>query len=598
MTASIHNHGGIHLKLLNEELHRPENAKTDAQKFVVYHHLYWQRVWYLFRNREIDIVPPMQTIYVEGLPGVGKTFVINTLRNIIKIIAGKNDADAASAPTGCAAALIDGSTHARLMSIPVGKKAVKAPTNMVTTNANKLKHMKKMCSVLVARLMDEHSMMGLQDWAWAKHRNEELRRPSPPVMDEEFNEVSVNQNNVNLNEPDNTTFILDENTRMRQWGGIPFIYSFGDTNQLPPVAKRSTYDTRPPKQGADRLGKFAFHEFINTTDGSESISTVVVMEDVLRQSDEIFKTLLQNMRQGNMDDNDIDIMFSRVIHNLPDDEKQQFLSEGLHLVPTWKEANAINLEYIKTNLNTPIARYEAKMNTCKTNGKNCCISECNFPLRSLLCVGAKVMLLDNSIVEYKLMNGSVGVVKDLCFSNPEGTPDDNMYVVVDFSESTIPDEQKVITDMPSTYVPIPLVTRRCERNCCSMTAIPLQVCKALSIHKSQGMTVGEGKQFQKVIVYLPLNGNKCPGMELVATSRAVELNDFAIGNSLTQLTRQDLLKIGRTPAYNARRDFLKNIRNKSVPSQQQTRLAITALHQNATIHTDKTFEGGCNFLLD
>jgi len=57
-------------------------------------------------------------------------------------------------------------------------------------------------------------------------------------------------------------------------------------------------------------------------------------------------------------------------------------------------------------------------------------------------VGAKVMLLENFIVEYKLMNGSVGVIKDLCFSNPEGTPDDKMYVVVvvDFPDSTIPEE--------------------------------------------------------------------------------------------------------------------------------------------------------------
>jgi hypothetical protein len=66
-----------------------------------------------------------------------------------------------------------------------------------------------------------------------------------------------------------------------------------------------------------------------------------------------------------------------------------------------------------------------------------------------------------------------------------------------FPDSTIPDEQKLILNMSATHVPIPLVTRRCEINCCSMTAIPLQVCKALSIHKSQGMTVGEGKQFKK-----------------------------------------------------------------------------------------------------
>ena len=48
MNSYIHNHKGIHLKLLQEELHRPENARTDAQKFIIYHHLYWQRQWYLF----------------------------------------------------------------------------------------------------------------------------------------------------------------------------------------------------------------------------------------------------------------------------------------------------------------------------------------------------------------------------------------------------------------------------------------------------------------------------------------------------------------------------------------------------------------------
>jgi hypothetical protein len=39
------------------------------------------------------------------------------------------------------------------------------------------------------------------------------------------------------------------------------------------------------------------------------------------------------------------------------------------------------------------------------------------------------------------------------------------------------------------------------------------------------------RSIQMLISY-KTNGNKCPGQELVATSRAVELNDFAIGNSL------------------------------------------------------------------
>ena len=70
-----------------------------------------------------------------------------------------------------------------------------------------------------------------------------------------------------------------------------------------------------------------------------------------------------------------------------------------------------------------------------------------------------------------------------------------------------------------------------------MTAIPLMICKSLSMHKSQGMTVGQGEQFSKVMVYFPVGTNKCPGLELVAISRVVELNDFAVGNSQTELTK-------------------------------------------------------------
>ncbi len=72
-------HEGIQVQLLHEDLHHPENAKTDAQRFIIYHHLYWQWIWSLFRNGEINEIPPMQKNYVEGVPGVGKTFVINTL---------------------------------------------------------------------------------------------------------------------------------------------------------------------------------------------------------------------------------------------------------------------------------------------------------------------------------------------------------------------------------------------------------------------------------------------------------------------------------------------------------------------------------------
>jgi hypothetical protein len=154
------------------------------------------------------------------------------------------------------------------------------------------------------------------------------------------------------------------------------------------------------------------------------------------------------------------------------------------------------------------------------------------------------MLLHNFILEYKLMNGSVGTVRDICFQHPDGdknTEDEMKYVVAEFPDSTIPEGQNLIPGQPATWVPIPLVQRRCERKCCSISAMLLQLCKSLSIHKSQGMTVGQGKQFKKVVVHLPIaQRNNCPGLEMVAISRAMAVGDFAIGNKKVEVTKQDL----------------------------------------------------------
>eukprot|EP00957_Ditylum_brightwellii_P079111 6016614-Ditylum_brightwellii.AAC.1 len=62
-----------------------------------------------------------------------------------------------------------------------------------------------------------------------------------------------------------------------------------------------------------------------------------------------------------------------------------------------------------------------------------------------------------------------------------------------------------------------------------METLPLCVCKALSIHKCRGISVGPGKQWERVVVILPgKNQKNTPGMELVALSRVVDKESFAI----------------------------------------------------------------------
>ena len=146
-----------------------------------------------------------------------------------------------------------------------------------------------------------------------------------------------------------------------------------------------------------------------------------------------------------MDDNDINLIFGRVLSNMTNKEKQLVESEGLHLVPTWKQASSINLKYLQTHFEAPIAGYVAEINTCRTDGKNCCISECNLPLRSVLCVGAKVMLLVNYTVGYNLTNGSFGVVQNFVLAHLRGKKefeDSQIYVVVEFPKSKNPIREK------------------------------------------------------------------------------------------------------------------------------------------------------------
>ena len=70
----------------------------------------------------------------------------------------------------------------------------------------------------------------------------------------------------------------------RPWGGIPFIYSFGDCAQLPPVMMTALYDDKTAKANtADMLGKIAITEFLDPPNKRQCESTIVVMDQVLQQ---------------------------------------------------------------------------------------------------------------------------------------------------------------------------------------------------------------------------------------------------------------------------------------------------------------------------
>ena len=164
------------LQLFDTDMFKPENARTTEQRFIIYHHLYHLYSWkqYLESN-DPECVPPLQSYtLIEGLPGTGKTFVIKTLRNMTRLIFRNNNADMASAPTGCAASLFNGSTHNHCCDIPTGKAFQKYPTNIKQSDITKIKSMTKTMRNIICRIFYEHSMTGRSMFGWLKHRDEKF----------------------------------------------------------------------------------------------------------------------------------------------------------------------------------------------------------------------------------------------------------------------------------------------------------------------------------------------------------------------------------------------------------------------------------------
>ena len=219
-------------------------------------------------------------VKIKRLPGTGKSFIANTIRNINIT---------RCAPTGCdGVSLINGTTHHQLFNIPTGKVFHKPPKDWKEKNVSLKIAKHKYWKNIFTLLMDEDSMVGRPFWGWFKHRLEEFRTIKLKA-DENLNIQPI---------------FHDKRTELtkRIFGGIRAFYSMGDVNQLPPVAMKSITDDSNPNSlcSSDAIGKIAFSDFMNPLNQLETINFTSHMTDVARQKDEQFKNILSLMRNGTL----------------------------------------------------------------------------------------------------------------------------------------------------------------------------------------------------------------------------------------------------------------------------------------------------------
>ncbi len=140
-----------------------------------------------------------------------------------------------------------------------------------------------------------------------------------------------------------------------------------------------------------------------------------------------------------------------------------------------------------------------KVNHVREEGKLTCITT--------LAEGAIAMLLMNFIVEVGLFDDASSTIVDICYESREGPRMSGgslpCYVLVNFPDIKAVDGYTPWDEDIPTYVPRPVVTIKYECKSFSMTMIPLQVCKAISQYKAQGMTVGFKELYERLASIFP-----------------------------------------------------------------------------------------------
>jgi ATP-dependent DNA helicase PIF1 len=279
------------------------------------------------------------------------------------------------------------------------------------------------------------------------------------------------------------------------FGGVRLLL-FGDLHQLPPVVQEA-------EVAAHLESEFGGPFFFSLPSLREGAGTSLLeLGQVFRQRDEALPTALDRVRDGEADRNALDLLNTRV-HPL------RTLAEGqdfVILTPTNAAAQRINMAYLEALAGQP-RTYAAGI-----TGE---FSESAHPTDTVLALkpGAKVILLRND-PDRRWVNGTIARIARL--------EEKRVLVEIDGKEHEVEPvswearryafdqaEQKIVETIAGTF-----------------KQLPLRLAWALTIHKSQGLTLDR--------VYVDLGrGTFAHGQTYVALSRCRSLAGLALARPLS-----------------------------------------------------------------
>lgn len=278
------------------------------------------------------------------------------------------------------------------------------------------------------------------------------------------------------------------------FGGVRLVL-FGDLHQLPPVIQDAEVASHLESEYG---GPF----FFSVSSLREGLGTQrLELGEVFRQSDETLISVLNRVRDGEPDEHDLQVLNDQV-------HRVRTLSEGdpyVILTPTNAAAQRINMAYLEALPTTPHA-FKAKVAGDYTRGAH--------PTDETLVLktGAKVILLRND-PDGRWVNGTVARISRLSETQVWIEIDGKEYEV----EPVAWEQRRYAFDQAQEKI--------VETVAGTFSQFPLRLAWALTIHKSQGLTLDK--------VYIDLGrGTFAHGQAYVALSRCRSLEGLALARPL------------------------------------------------------------------
>jgi ATP-dependent DNA helicase PIF1 len=278
------------------------------------------------------------------------------------------------------------------------------------------------------------------------------------------------------------------------FGGVRLIM-FGDLHQLPPVIQDAEVATHLESE-------FGGPFFFSLSALREGAGTAMLeLSEVFRQNDPALIHLLNRVRDGAADESDLELLNERVA-------PVRTLGEGepyVILTPTNAAANRINMAYLEA-LPGAARAYEASV----TGEFGATAQPTDATL--LLKPGAKVIMLRND-PDRRWVNGTIARIRSL--------DDDEIHIELDGKSYAV----EAVSWESRRYAYDQTAQKIVETVAGTFKQFPLRLAWALTIHKSQGLTLDRA--------FIDLGrGTFAHGQTYVALSRCRSLEGLALARPL------------------------------------------------------------------